>query len=94
MKITLEQRKLLTEWLGEKYYDDIAPNEARWHIDKIIANRSFTCWQDFGVVVKKLGWKQAVDYIIPQIPSEINSEEVPERFCVLVAEAIKEGEIK
>ena len=77
---TEEQRKLLTEWLGEKYYDDIAPNEARWRIDKIIANRSFTCWQDFGAVVEKLHNREGV--------------ELPEHFCILVAEAIKEGVIK
>lgn len=91
-KITLEQCKILTEWLGECW------KEGGWGLGEVvlltpnILNRTFDNWTDFGAVVKSIGWKQTCLFV-DKIPI-CDTEEIPERFCILVAEAIKEGEIK
>ena len=85
MRITEEQRKLLTEWLGEEWF---------YNPPACLGNRTFDNWNDFGAVVEKLGWGY-ITYFTPKMPYVgITTKEYPERFCVLVAEAIKEGEIK
>ena len=96
MKITLEQRKLLTEELLKECWhewrfapEDVTPClKCRSRKD----NRTFDNWDDFGAVVKSIGWKQTCLFV-DKIPI-CDTEEIPERFCILVAEAIKEGVIK
>ena len=112
MKITEEQRKLLTEWLGECWHEwrfapeDVTPClKCRSRKD----NRTFDNWEDFGAVVEKLRTtpKEEIDYLTHQcfilefVESGAIKDSVyemwllyPERFCILVAEAIKEGVIK
>ena len=97
MNITEEQRKLLTEWLGECWHEwhfapeDVTPClKCRSRKD----NRTFDNWNDFGAVVEKLGWGY-ITYFTPKMPYVgITTKEYPERFCILVAEAIKEGVTK
>ena len=55
-------------------------------------NRTFDNWNDFGAVVKSIGWKQTCLFV-DKIPI-CDPKEIPERFCILVAEAIREGVIK
>ena len=62
MKITLEQRKLLTEWLGECWhklhrspkYDDISGLYCSKCKKIVNSNRTFENYFDFGAVVEKL----------------------------------------
>ena len=65
--------------------------ESRWKED--LNQRTFDNWNDFGAVVKKLVWGYIL-YFSSKMPSETTSKEFPERFCILVAEAIKEGVTK
>lgn len=95
MKITEEQRKLLTEWLGECWheigkYDLYCPKcDGQQGFDR----RTFDNWEDFGAVVEKLGWG-FIHTFEKEFLLGVSSKEYPERFCILVAEAIKEGVIK
>ena len=93
MNITEEQRKLLTEWLGECWHEwhfapeDVTPClKCRSRKD----NRTFDNWDDFGAVVEKLGLTRSLLFMAELI----EDNEIPERFCILVAEAIKEGVTK
>ena len=109
MKITEEQRKLLTErLLGESYCVKkykVHPD----HWERIGAERTFTGWIDFGAVVEKLKNLPASDAFWfsdlcrKKYVEVLHDEETPiydiwllnpERFCILVAEAIEEGVIK
>jgi hypothetical protein len=78
MKITKAQRKLLTEWLGECWHENVL-------------DRTFDKWQDFGAVVEKLNQVKKDDTFYWLLIWLLQS---PQRFCALVAEAIEEGEIK
>ena len=97
MKITEAQRKLLTEELLKECWhewhfapEDVTPClKCRSRKD----NRTFTDWTDFGAVVERIGWVY-LHRFYSYIPSKTTDKEFPERFCILVAEAIKEGVIK
>ena len=113
MKITEEQRKLLTEWLGECFRENCmgCPKEKEKYNcpSHYIDRRTFDNWTDFGVVVEKLNKKTTDAYYFSRFLGEAYENDVldhedtpiyemwlldPERFCILVAEAIKEGVIK
>ena len=97
MKITEEQRKLLTEWLGECFRENCmgCPKEKEKYDcpSHYIDIRTFDNWTDFGAVVERIGWVY-LHRFYSYIPSKTTDKEFPERFCILVAEAIKEGVIK
>ena len=97
MKITEEQRKLLTEWLGECWHKLNKFSYCKVCGELVLRgmdNRTFDNWDDFGVVVEKLDGCRWHDRFVRTL-IEINSnKEIPECFCSLVADAIKEGEIK
>ena len=81
--ITDEQIKLLTEWMGEEEHHEI--------YDEYFEPRTFDNWDDFGAVVEELG--VGLLQLVNLLPLGDNKR-IPERFCILVAEAIKEGVIK
>ena len=93
MRITEEQRKLLTEWLGEEWF---------YNPPACLGNRTFDNWNDFGAVVEKLRLHTIINFLhkiqattlIMSTHKPNSASELPERFCILVAEAIKEGERK
>lgn len=98
--ITDEQRKILTEELLKEcwhefgiihvgYLDCLNCGMERKHVKE---NRTFDNWNDFGAVVEKLGTRQA--YVFIGELANIGAKEIPERFCILVAEAKKKGEIE
>ena len=117
MKITEEQRKLLTEWLEECWHEISCINGERMcscgvvgNLNIILAhkgNRTFTTWEDFGAVVERLQ-PLGVQMVILCAAGEnkfsaskkhtvsdgVEALTNPERFCILVAEAINEGVIK
>ena len=106
MKITEAQRKLLTEELLKECWhewhfapEDVTPClKCRSRKD----NRTFTDWTDFGAVVEKLRLHTIINFLhkiqattlIMSTHKPNSASELPERFCILVAEAIKEGERK
>ena len=104
MKITEAQRKTLTEellkecwheWVDYGYTDFDICKECG-EIERFSNhknNRTFDNWTDFGVVVEKL---RAIfmERYLSKITLGTEIKELPERFCILVAEAIKEGVIK
>jgi hypothetical protein len=114
MKITEEQCKLLTEWLGECWHDKdsgwigdgVHPmsyevfhcykckKEGRWEGD--LNQRTFDNWTDFGVVVEKIRRSEAIYFNLTtfEIAYLFDKGNIPEHFCILVAEAIKEGALK
>ena len=89
MKITEEQRKLLTEWLGE-YYQDGIDREREYECGRKTTNRTFNNWRDFFVLTIKLKEKGEV-FLATNIYTFANTAE---QACILVSEAIKEGTIK
>ena len=104
MKITEAQRKTLTEellkecwheWVDYGYTDFDICKECG-EIERFSNhknNRTFDNWTDFGAVVERIGWVY-LHRFYSYIPSKTTDKEFPERFCILVAEAIKEGVIK
>ena len=100
---TEEQRKLLTEWLGECWHEKEeieyceGKNGGKCRIIRN-ENRTFDNWNDFGAVVEKLrtlpfGKQEAtLRYLLRSCV--FLWDYTPERFCILVAEAIKAGVIK
>ena len=105
-KITLEQRKLLTEWLDEcwhecteAWFNGIVLQCLKCGAMTELSNRTFDNWTDFGAVVEKLQESKITDdpwFVIDTIVAAYDKYDklIPERFCILVAEAIKEGVIK
>ena len=108
--ITNEQRKLLTEWLGECWHECdkfFMCKHCNFLVLDTIPNRTFTTWEDFGAVVERLQ-PLGVQMVILCAAGEnkfsaskkhtvsdgVEALTNPERFCILVAEAIKEGVIK
>lgn len=108
MKITIEQRKLLTKWLGECVKDycehdpdhgEVCPEVARGCCG--ILARTFDNWDDFedtAKILKDKGYGDVATEFLAKAFNEYSEilqfKLIPERFCVLVAEAIKEGIIK
>ena len=106
MNITEEQRKLLTEWLGECFRENCmgCPKEKEKYNcpSHYIDRRTFDNWTDFGVVVEKLRLHTIINLLqkiqattlIMSTHKPKSASELPECFCILVAEAIKEGVTK
>ena len=101
--ITDEQKIILTEWLGEEWYGITELN--RYLRER---NRTFDNWNDFGAVVEKLEetkqWIKFCNHLErlqrKRVKQTGNVNEPTfflkdkERFCILVADAIREGVIK
>jgi hypothetical protein len=62
--MTDEQRKRLTKYLGEKWYECNIPPCT--HEKNCCYNRTFDTWQDLGAVKEKLvekgGWRDFINY--------------------------------
>ena len=100
-----EDKKILTEFLGECWYEKCTGVKAPWGTvypsqdTSTDPNRTFNTWEDFGALWEKIDKKDLVISWIIQGEYErfilqswrMWERAIPEKRCLIILEATKEG---
>ena len=102
-----EDRKILTEFLGERWEESYRIDHGQDYIFKgydyqfetVDQNRTFDTWEDFGALWEKIDKKDLVISWIIQGEYErfilqswrMWERAIPEKRCLIILEATKEG---